>query len=171
MLHHLSPRLFQRILCKSATYIKGRDHQICKQMKLDWGLSYEDLAESLTFCYRFQVHLLCAPGYLEFSSCDYWNCLWPRTESLHLLFLWFIVILSDIRWQGRWILKGMAKSVSTRNSILIPGCCFSDPSSMNEKKRRDREERQNIVLWRQPLTTLQYFSLEVLIILKEWTSK
>ncbi|XP_040857355.1 vacuole membrane protein 1 isoform X3 [Ochotona curzoniae] len=48
---------------------------------------------------------------------------------------------------------------------------FTDPSSMNEKKRRDREERQNIVLWRQPLTTLQYFSLEVLIILKEWTSK
>lgn len=49
--------------------------------------------------------------------------------------------------------------------------CFSDPSSVNEKKRRDREERQNIVLWRQPLITLQYFSLEILVILKEWTSK
>ncbi|KAM5216050.1 vacuole membrane protein 1 isoform 1-T1 [Hipposideros larvatus] len=48
---------------------------------------------------------------------------------------------------------------------------FTDPSSMNEKKRRDREERQNIVLWRQPLVTLQYFSLEILVILKEWTSK
>uniref|UniRef100_A0A671EPE6 Vacuole membrane protein 1 n=1 Tax=Rhinolophus ferrumequinum TaxID=59479 RepID=A0A671EPE6_RHIFE len=48
---------------------------------------------------------------------------------------------------------------------------FTDPSSMNEKKRRDREERQNIVLWRQPLVTLQYFSLELLVILKEWTSK
>ncbi|VFV25495.1 transmembrane protein 49 [Lynx pardinus] len=48
---------------------------------------------------------------------------------------------------------------------------FTDPSSMNEKKRRDREERQNIVLWRQPLITLQYFSLEILVILKEWTSK
>ncbi|XP_064127381.1 vacuole membrane protein 1 isoform X3 [Loxodonta africana] len=48
---------------------------------------------------------------------------------------------------------------------------FTDSSSMNEKKRRDREERQNIVLWRQPLITLQYFFLEVLIILKEWTSK
>ncbi|XP_040496849.1 vacuole membrane protein 1 isoform X2 [Ursus maritimus] len=48
---------------------------------------------------------------------------------------------------------------------------FTDPSSVNEKKRRDREERQNIVLWRQPLITLQYFSLEILVILKEWTSK
>ncbi|XP_047562494.1 vacuole membrane protein 1 isoform X3 [Lutra lutra] len=48
---------------------------------------------------------------------------------------------------------------------------FTDPSSMNEKKRRDREERQNIVLWRQPLITLKYFSLEILVILKEWTSK
>uniref|UniRef100_A0A8I6AJA5 Vacuole membrane protein 1 n=1 Tax=Rattus norvegicus TaxID=10116 RepID=A0A8I6AJA5_RAT len=48
---------------------------------------------------------------------------------------------------------------------------FTDPSSVNEKKRRDREERQNIVLWRQPLITLQYFSLETLVVLKEWTSK
>ncbi|XP_032727791.1 vacuole membrane protein 1 isoform X1 [Lontra canadensis] len=48
---------------------------------------------------------------------------------------------------------------------------FTDPSSVNEKKRRDRQERQNIVLWRQPLITLQYFSLEILVILKEWTSK
>ncbi|KAH0504276.1 Vacuole membrane protein 1 [Microtus ochrogaster] len=48
---------------------------------------------------------------------------------------------------------------------------FPDPSSVHEKKRRDREERQNIVLWRQPLTTLQYFSLETLVVLKEWTSK
>ncbi|XP_074079671.1 vacuole membrane protein 1 [Macrotis lagotis] len=48
---------------------------------------------------------------------------------------------------------------------------FTDPSSLNEKKRRDREERQNIVLWRQPLITLQYFFLEILINLKEWTIK
>ena len=48
---------------------------------------------------------------------------------------------------------------------------LTDPSSVHEKKRRDREERQNIVLWRQPLITLQYFSLETLVVLKEWTSK
>uniref|UniRef100_A0A2I3H4J2 Vacuole membrane protein 1 n=1 Tax=Nomascus leucogenys TaxID=61853 RepID=A0A2I3H4J2_NOMLE len=43
---------------------------------------------------------------------------------------------------------------------------FTDLSSVNEKKRREQEERQNI-----PLITLQYFSLEILVILKEWTSK
>ncbi|KAM9117837.1 vacuole membrane protein 1 isoform 2-T3 [Pangshura tecta] len=48
---------------------------------------------------------------------------------------------------------------------------FTDPSLPCERKRRDREERQNIVLWRQPLITLQYFFLETLINLKEWTIK
>ncbi|XP_059111701.1 vacuole membrane protein 1-like [Peromyscus eremicus] len=48
---------------------------------------------------------------------------------------------------------------------------FPDPSSVHEMKRRDQEERHNIVLWRQPLITLQYFSLETLVVLKEWTSK
>ncbi|XP_043355606.1 vacuole membrane protein 1 isoform X2 [Dermochelys coriacea] len=48
---------------------------------------------------------------------------------------------------------------------------FTDPSLPCEQKRRDREERQNIVLWRQPLITLQYFFLETLINLKEWTIK
>uniref|UniRef100_A0A8C6J7Z9 Vacuole membrane protein 1 n=1 Tax=Melopsittacus undulatus TaxID=13146 RepID=A0A8C6J7Z9_MELUD len=47
---------------------------------------------------------------------------------------------------------------------------FTD-SSLSERKRRDREERLNIVLWRQPLVTLQYFFLETLINLKEWTIK
>uniref|UniRef100_A0A8C2V4R8 Uncharacterized protein n=1 Tax=Chinchilla lanigera TaxID=34839 RepID=A0A8C2V4R8_CHILA len=48
---------------------------------------------------------------------------------------------------------------------------FTDTFSINEKKRRDWEERQNIVVWRQPLITLQYFSPKILITLKEWTSK
>ncbi|NP_001085166.1 vacuole membrane protein 1 [Xenopus laevis] len=46
---------------------------------------------------------------------------------------------------------------------------FQDPSFMCNRKRRDREERQSIVLWRKPLITLQYFILEVLINLKEWS--
>uniref|UniRef100_A0A8C3L7I5 Vacuole membrane protein 1 n=1 Tax=Chrysolophus pictus TaxID=9089 RepID=A0A8C3L7I5_CHRPC len=48
---------------------------------------------------------------------------------------------------------------------------FTDSSLLSERKRRDREERLNIVLWRQPLVTLQYFFLETLINLKEWTIK
>ncbi|NWU59168.1 VMP1 protein, partial [Dromas ardeola] len=48
---------------------------------------------------------------------------------------------------------------------------FADSPLLSERKRRDREERLNIVLWKQPLVTLQYFFLETLINLKEWTIK
>lgn len=48
---------------------------------------------------------------------------------------------------------------------------FTDPSSLNKKRRRDQDNRQNIVLWWQPLITLLYFSLKILVVLKEWTSK
>ncbi|CAH2222153.1 vacuole membrane 1 [Pelobates cultripes] len=58
---------------------------------------------------------------------------------------------------------GMAKEQHNGN--------FTDPSFLSEKKRRDREERQSIVLWRKPLITLQYFFMETLINLKEWSLK
>ncbi|XP_071992562.1 vacuole membrane protein 1 [Engystomops pustulosus] len=48
---------------------------------------------------------------------------------------------------------------------------FTDASLLNEKKQRDREERQSIVLWRKPFITLQYFFLQTLINLKEWSLK
>ncbi|XP_074016656.1 vacuole membrane protein 1 isoform X3 [Numenius arquata] len=48
---------------------------------------------------------------------------------------------------------------------------FTDSPLLSERKRKDREERLNIVLWKQPLVTLQYFFLETLINLKEWTIK
>lgn len=46
----------------------------------------------------------------------------------------------------------------------------TDPS-VSEKRRRDREERLSLVLWRRPILTLNYFLLETLITLKEWTIK
>ncbi|KAL8199097.1 UNVERIFIED_CONTAM: Vacuolar membrane protease [Gekko kuhli] len=48
---------------------------------------------------------------------------------------------------------------------------FTEPSSSNEQKQKEWEERQSIVLWRKPLITLQYFFLEALLNLKEWTIK
>ncbi|XP_054857367.1 vacuole membrane protein 1 isoform X2 [Eublepharis macularius] len=48
---------------------------------------------------------------------------------------------------------------------------FTEPFSSNEQKQKEREERQSIVLWRKPLITVQYFFLEMLINLKEWTIK
>ncbi|KAM7374794.1 hypothetical protein PAMP_007431 [Pampus punctatissimus] len=41
-------------------------------------------------------------------------------------------------------------------------------SSVDENKERDREEHESLVLWKKPLLTLHYFSLELLITLKEW---
>ncbi|XP_035241248.1 vacuole membrane protein 1 isoform X1 [Anguilla anguilla] len=45
---------------------------------------------------------------------------------------------------------------------------FLDPASLSERKRRDREERLALVLWRRPILTLRYFLVETLITLKEW---
>nr|XP_056721119.1 vacuole membrane protein 1 [Euleptes europaea] len=48
---------------------------------------------------------------------------------------------------------------------------FTEPSSSNGQKQKEREVRQSIVLWRKPVITMQYFFLETLINLKEWTIK
>lgn len=40
--------------------------------------------------------------------------------------------------------------------------------SVDEKKQRDREERESLVLWKKPLLTLHYFTLELLVTLQEW---
>ncbi|XP_043574066.1 vacuole membrane protein 1 isoform X2 [Chiloscyllium plagiosum] len=44
----------------------------------------------------------------------------------------------------------------------------TDLLTLNEKKLKDREERETIVLWRRPVITLQYFLLETVVNLKEW---
>uniref|UniRef100_A0A670JIT1 Vacuole membrane protein 1 n=1 Tax=Podarcis muralis TaxID=64176 RepID=A0A670JIT1_PODMU len=48
---------------------------------------------------------------------------------------------------------------------------FTEPSPSSEQKKREREERLDIVLWKKPLITLQYFFLETLLNLKELTIK
>lgn len=42
---------------------------------------------------------------------------------------------------------------------------------LKERRQKDKEERLSLVLWRRPLTTLQYFLLETLIKLKELAYK
>ncbi|XP_026229184.1 vacuole membrane protein 1 isoform X5 [Anabas testudineus] len=39
---------------------------------------------------------------------------------------------------------------------------------VHERKQKDREESDTLVLWRKPLVTLHYFTLELLITLKLW---
>lgn len=40
--------------------------------------------------------------------------------------------------------------------------------SVDERKHRDTEERAALLLWKKPVLTLHYFTLELLITLKEW---
>uniref|UniRef100_A0A672ZG03 Vacuole membrane protein 1 n=1 Tax=Sphaeramia orbicularis TaxID=375764 RepID=A0A672ZG03_9TELE len=40
--------------------------------------------------------------------------------------------------------------------------------SVDDRLQKDREEREALVLWKKPLLTLFYFSLELLITLKDW---
>ncbi|XP_044078209.1 vacuole membrane protein 1-like isoform X6 [Siniperca chuatsi] len=40
--------------------------------------------------------------------------------------------------------------------------------SVDDRKQRDREELETLVLWKKPLHTLHCFTLELLITLKEW---
>lgn len=39
---------------------------------------------------------------------------------------------------------------------------------MRERRKRERDERAQITLWRRPLTTLQYFFLELCITMVGW---
>lgn len=43
--------------------------------------------------------------------------------------------------------------------------------SVRERREKDKEHRLSLVLWRRPMTTLQYFLLETLVKLKELTLK
>ncbi|KAG7276889.1 hypothetical protein CRUP_034765 [Coryphaenoides rupestris] len=43
--------------------------------------------------------------------------------------------------------------------------------SVRERREKDKEDRLSLVLWRRPITTLQYFLLETLVKLKEFTLK
>ncbi|GCB64631.1 vacuole membrane protein 1 [Scyliorhinus torazame] len=43
----------------------------------------------------------------------------------------------------------------------------TDILTLNERKLRDQEERETIILWRRPIITLQYFLLETTVDLKE----
>lgn len=44
--------------------------------------------------------------------------------------------------------------------------CVTD-SSIRERRQKDKEERLGLLLWRRPVTTLNYFLLETFIKLKE----
>ncbi|XP_024117603.1 vacuole membrane protein 1, partial [Oryzias melastigma] len=44
-------------------------------------------------------------------------------------------------------------------------------SSLEEMKQRDREEREELWMWKKPVLTLRYFFLELLVILRGWMGR
>lgn len=81
-------------------------------------------------------------------------------------FIWKVERLHDSDQNGDVNLD--ASSVNGGNSFLDD----YDHLHSNEKIRRlremDREHRQNIVLWKKPLVTLQYFTLELIVSIQEY---
>ncbi|XP_035289032.1 vacuole membrane protein 1-like isoform X2 [Anguilla anguilla] len=53
----------------------------------------------------------------------------------------------------------------------LPNGKFADAPSPAERRRRDREERLGLLLWKKPLLTLRYFLLELLLTLRDWTCR
>lgn len=56
-----------------------------------------------------------------------------------------------------------------RSTNADGGSFYPSDLSVRERRQKDKEERLSLVVWRRPVVTLQYFLLETLIKLKEWT--
>lgn len=52
--------------------------------------------------------------------------------------------------------------------LFVCFCGLDSDLPDEEKKKRDREDHESLVLWKRPLLTLYYFSLELFITLKAW---
>lgn len=66
--------------------------------------------------------------------------------------------------------KGVKKNMKTgeRNGLIS-----LSPELMQLKKMREeeRQEREGIVLWKRPFTTLQYFTVELCLTIQEYAQK
>ena len=61
-------------------------------------------------------------------------------------------------------------NVSSVNGCLsdIPDHHHHLDERIRQERKMERENRQNIVLWRKPLLTMQYFMLELIITIQEY---
>uniref|UniRef100_A0A3B3DDI4 Vacuole membrane protein 1 n=1 Tax=Oryzias melastigma TaxID=30732 RepID=A0A3B3DDI4_ORYME len=62
-----------------------------------------------------------------------------------------------------------------KTSLGEPSLCvfgwIDVESSLEEMKQRDREEREELWMWKKPVLTLRYFFLELLVILRGWMGR
>jgi hypothetical protein len=70
--------------------------------------------------------------------------------------------------QAQGGLRNIPKSGGERNGVVS-----LSPELMQLKKMREeeRQEREGIVLWKRPFTTLHYFSVELCLNIQEYAQK
>lgn len=55
--------------------------------------------------------------------------------------------------------------------LLVCVCVPDSPPSEEVSKEKEKEERECVVLWRRPVVTLYYFTLELLFTLQTWMGR
>lgn len=64
-----------------------------------------------------------------------------------------------------------ASVVSTNGGTSLHDVSEKEFERHHAERMKEKQERESIVLWRRPFTTLQYFILESLILIKEYSIK
>lgn len=65
------------------------------------------------------------------------------------------------------------EATNTNGSLPAPSQIKTNQQQQidRQRKEKEREERESLVLWKQPLKTVEYFSKEVFILLSIWCKK
>lgn len=58
-----------------------------------------------------------------------------------------------------------------KNGVQNGNITESVDSKMKMMREAERQERESIVLWKRPITTLHYFTVELILNIKEYTIK
>ena len=62
-------------------------------------------------------------------------------------------------------------SITLNHGDDMSDCVCTPDAAARERRQKDKEGRLSLVLWKRPVTTLQYFLLETLVKLKELALK
>jgi hypothetical protein len=62
-------------------------------------------------------------------------------------------------------------NVALSDSFSEPKGEANGTAAMSSKRISDNHQRQNLVLWRQPVTTLYYFLLELIVLLRSYGAR
>lgn len=63
------------------------------------------------------------------------------------------------------------KDTSSTNGSTPNNVKHTSNSKLRNELQREKEERENLLIWKTPLKTLYYFAMEVFILLKTYGNK